>query len=239
MHFYLRPTFPIHLWTMAGLAFATLAAQSLLTGNPETAVRWLLLVLFVDHTDGTLARAFRVSTRIPEISGETLDLITDVVGLTFVPMLFLWMTGALLPGWGAPLTVAAAVTCSLKYSMKTQTLEAGWSHGAPPAFFSVLLFWFLDLPPVYATVYTAALVMVCWLPIRYPITSLITTHWKPGFESAINYLSFAAMGPAFVWLQDAPAILFWPILAVMLFQLFVAPLLMATGAIRSGFRRVY
>ena len=234
-----RWTFLIHLWTLAGLAFAMIAAQQLLLGNLDAAVRWLLLVLFVDHTDGTLARGFKVRERIPEVSGETLDLITDVIGLTFVPMLFLWQADVFLPGWGMPLAVAAAVTCSLKYSMKAKLLEQGVSRGAPPAFFSILVFWFLDLPAEWATAYTLALVVVCWLPIRYPITSLMTTHWKPGFQSAINYLSFIALVPALILLQEAPAVLFWPILALMLFHLFGAPLLLAVGIIQPGFRRVY
>ena len=135
--------------------------------------------------------------------------------------------------------VAAAATCSLKYSMKAGLLKAGASRGAPPAFFSVLLFWFLELPPVFAPAYTVVLIALCWLPVRYPITSLMTTHWKFGFESAINYLSFAAMAPALIWLQGAPAILFWPILALMLFHLFVAPVLLQVGIVRAGFRRVF
>jgi phosphatidylcholine synthase len=239
MRSFLQPTFLIHLWTLAGLAFAALAAQQIIVGDLDAAVRWLLLVLFVDHTDGTLARKFKVRERIPLVNGETLDLITDVIGLTFVPMLFLWQTDVFLPGWGQPLAVAATVTCSLKYSMKAGLLEEGTSFGAPPAFFSVLLFWFLDLPPVWATAYTVALVTLCWSPIREPVTSLMTTHWKPGFQSAINYLSFAAMLPAFVWLQDAPAPLFWPILGLMLFHHFAAPLLLGLGVIQPGFRRVY
>ncbi len=239
MHFYFRPTFLIHLWTLAGLAFAMLGAQQLLAGDLDAAVRWLLLVLFVDHTDGTLARAFRVRERVPEVSGETLDLITDVIGLTMVPMLFLWQADVFLPGWGPALTVAATITCSLKYAMKGQVLENGVSHGAPPAFFSALIFWFLDLPPVWGTLYTVALIAMCWLPVCYPITSLVTTHWKPGFQSLINYLSFIALIPALLWLQGAPAVLFWPILGVMLFHIFVAPLLLAWGTIQPGMRRVY
>lgn len=239
MRIYRQWTFLIHLWTLAGLAFATLAAQQLFHGNLDAAVRWLLLVLLVDHTDGTLARAFGVRERIPDVSGETLDLITDVIGLTFVPMLFLWQADVFLQGWGAPLAVAAVVTCSLKYSMKSGFLKHGVSRGAPPAFFSILVFWFLELPQALATVYAASLVILCWLPISYPITSLITTHWKPGFQSAINYLSFIAMIPALVWLRATPALFFWPILVLMLFHLFVAPLLLGRGVIRPGFRRVY
>ncbi|MBE0591609.1 MAG: hypothetical protein IH616_04330, partial [Gemmatimonadales bacterium] len=164
---------------------------------------------------------------------------TDVIGLTFVPMLVLWRAGAFLPGFGAALAVAGAVTCSMKYAMKANLLQSGTSRGAPPAFFSVLVFWFLDLPPVWATAYTIALVVLCWSPIRYPITSLMTTHWKPGFQSAINYLSFAALVPAMLWLQDAPSVFFWPILLLMLFHLFVAPVLLAARVIQPGFRRVY
>lgn len=231
--------FLIHLWTLAGLGFAMLAAQAVVRGDPSTAIRWLLLVLVVDHTDGTLARRFGVRSRIPSVSGETLDLVTDVVGLTFVPMLFCWRAGVFLPGWGSSLALGAAVTCSFKYAMKARILEDGVSRGAPPAFFSVLLFWLLDLPPVWATAYTASLIALCWLPVRYPITSLVTTHWKPGFESLINYLAFAAVIPALLWLRDGPAPLYLALLALMLFHLFLAPLLLATGRIRPGFRRVY
>lgn len=239
MRLFRHPTILIHLWTLAGLAFAMIAAQQLFLGQIDAAVRWLLLVLFVDHTDGTLARRFKVAEHIPLVSGETIDLITDVIGLTFVPMLFLWRAGAFLPGFGAVLAVAAAVTCSMKYAMKASLLQSGTSRGAPPAFFSVLVFWFLDLPPAWATAYTVALVALCWTPIRYPITSLMTTHWKPGFQSAINYLSFAALVPAMLWLQDAPAVFFWPILLLMLFHLFVAPALLALRIIQPGLRRVY
>jgi phosphatidylcholine synthase len=239
MKIFLRWRFLIHLWTLAGLGFAMLAAQEILLGNFNAAIRWLLLVLFVDHTDGTLARFFRIRQHLPEISGETLDLITDVIGLTFVPMLFCWWAGVFLPGWGRPLTLAAAVTCSLKYSMKAQILEKGFSRGAPPVFFSVLLFWLLGLPPAWATAYTSMLVLLCWSPIPYPITSLITTHWKPGFESLTNYVSFAAMVPAMIWLREAPAIVYWLPLALVLFQLYVAPVLLAMRVLQPGFRRVY
>jgi phosphatidylcholine synthase len=236
---YLRWGFLVHLWTLSGLGFAMLAAVRLFAGDLDGAARWLLLILFVDHTDGTLARALDLRRRIPAVSGETLDLITDVVGLTCVPMLFCWRAGVWLPGWGPALTVAAAMTTSLKYAMKARILEAGVSRGAPPAFFSVLLFWILGLPPLAATLYTVALVVLCWLPIPYPISSLVTTHWKPGFESLINYASFLALVPALLWLRQAPPPFFWLPLALMLFHLFVAPLLLAVGVLKPGFRRVY
>jgi phosphatidylcholine synthase len=236
---FLQVRFLIHLWTLAGLAFAMRAAQLVVLGEFDAAARWILLVLVVDHTDGTLARAYQVKRHIPTVSGETLDLVTDVIGLNFVPMLFCWRAGVFAPGWGGALAVAAAITCSLKYSMKAKVLEEGTSRGAPPAFLSVLLFWLLGLPPLWATLYTSALIVLCWSPIRYPISSLVTTHWKPGFASLTNYLAFIAMAPALIQLRGAPSILFWPLLGLMLVHLFLSPVLMAAGVVRPGFRRVY
>lgn len=239
MRSFVQARFLIHLWTLTGLGFAMAAAQRLVLGEIDAAARWLFLVLVVDHTDGTLARAFRVRERIPRVNGDVLDLVTDVIGLTFVPMLFCWKAGVFLPGLGAPLAVAASMTCSLKYSMKSRVLEDGYSLGAPPAFFSVLLFWLLDLPPAWATLYTAALIVAAWSPIRYPITSLVTTHWKPGFASLTNYLAFLAMIPAWFLLQEGPRPLYALVLGLVLFQLVIGPVLLATGRIQPGLRRVY
>ena len=231
--------FLIHLWTLAGLGFAMMAAQRIVAGELNAAARWLLMVLVVDHTDGTLARTLKLRDHFPRISGETLDLVTDVVGLTFVPMLFCWRAGVFPPNWGAPLAVAAAATCSYKYAMKAKVLEQGYSLGAPPAFFSVLLFWILGLGQIWAALYTVGLIIMCWLPVRYPITSLVTTHWKPGLESLSNYLAFVAMVPALMFLREAPAIFFWPLLILMLFHLYITPLLLSAGVIRPGFHRAY
>jgi phosphatidylcholine synthase len=235
----IRLRFLVHLWTLAGLGFAMLAAQRIVAGDLNAAARWLLMVLVVDHTDGTLARTLKLREHFPRVSGEILDLVTDVVGLTFVPMLFCWRAGVFPAGWGAPLAVAATATCSYKYAMKSKVLEQGYSLGAPPAFFSVLLFWVLGIAPVWAALYTIGLIVMCWLPVRYPITSLVTTHWKPGLESITNYLAFIAMVPGMLWLRDAPAIFFWPLLALMLFHIYLTPVLLSARVIRPGFRRVY
>ena len=72
-----------------------------------------------------------------------------------------------------------------------------------------------------------------------PITSLITTHWKPGFASLTNYVSVLAIIPAFLWLQEAPPIFYWTALAIVVFQLVIAPVLMRLGVVAPGFRRVY
>lgn len=226
-----------HLWTLTGLAFAALALMSLFEGRYQSAARFCLLVLLVDRTDGTLARTLKVKEKFPGTSGEILDIITDLVGLTFVPMMLFWKEGLFLPGFGAFLVIAATVVASWKYSRKETFLFKGYSVGAPPIFFSLFLFYFLDLPAIYATIYTGILVGLCISPFRYPITSLVTTHWQPGYKSITNYLTAIFFVPTFILLNSAPPVIYWVMLSVVSLQLFVYPLLLSGGIIKPVFDR--
>jgi phosphatidylcholine synthase len=228
-----------HIWTLTGLAFAALALTALFEGQYQSAARFCLLVLLVDRTDGTLARQLKVKEKFPGTSGEILDIITDLVGLTFVPMILFLKEGVFLPGFGVYLVVAATVTASWKYSRKETFLSRGYSVGAPPVFFSVFLFYFLGLPAIYATIYTAVLIALCISPIRYPITSLVTTHWKPGYKSITNYLTAAFFIPTFILLKSAPPVIYWMMLFVIGIQLFIYPMLLSIGVIKPVFDRTF
>lgn len=231
--FYYAP----HVVTLTGLGFAVLALMNILQSRFDAAARFSLLVLAVDRIDGTMARKFNVRERFPGTSGEVLDIITDLVGLTFVPMMLFWWTGLLQGVAGTVLAVAATVAASWKYARKEKFLLDGYSVGAPPIFFSVFLFYFLDLPSVYAMAYTAVLIVLVVSPIRYPITSLVTTHWKPGYKSVTNYLTAIFFIPVIILLENAPHAIYWVMLAVILVQLFVYPVLLRIGIIKPVFDR--
>ena len=72
------------------------------------AVLWLFLAaIFVDGTDGLLARQFRVKEVMPGFDGALLDNIVDYMTYTLAPMVLLWANGFLPDGvWGG---VVAAV----------------------------------------------------------------------------------------------------------------------------------
>lgn len=234
-----RPCFLIHVLTLSGLSLAFGAIVLTSQGNFGAAARLLLCVLVIDHLDGTLARHFHVSKNIPEVSGEIIDVVTDVAGLTFGPMFLFYQTGMFFPGWALPVCLLAVMTCSLKYGMKPETLEKGYSLGAPPVFFSLFLLYFLKVPQLWATAYALGLTGLCLAPIRYPITSIVTTHWKPGWQSITNYLSFLAMPFALIYLNKAPAAIYWVLFANVLVQLLLMPLLLAIGILKPGLRRVF
>jgi len=228
-----------HLLTLAGLGLAALALMAVLEGDFHAAIRFSLLVLVVDRTDGTLARKLKTKDKFPQTSGEILDIITDLVGLTFVPMILFWKSGLFLPGISTVLVVGAAVAASWKYSRKEAFLQKGYSVGAPPIFFSLMLFYFLGLPPVYPTLYAALLIVLTISPVHYPITNLVTTHWQPSYKSITNYLTAIFFIPIFVLLESTPPIICWIILAEILLQLFVYPVLLSVGVLKPVFDRKY
>jgi phosphatidylcholine synthase len=230
-------TFVVHLWTLTGLLFAVCALRATVEGDHDLAARLLIGVLLVDFTDGTLARRLRVWERMPLISGEVIDYVHDLVGLTLVPMFFFWKAGLFLEPLGFPLVIAATLAATLKYGMKAAVLRLGYSPGAPPVFFSIFLCYFLDLGQTASTVYAATLLVLVLLPVRFPITSLVTTHWQPGWQSLTNYLVALSAVPVLLWLREAPRVLYWLLLVTTLLQLTVFPALLRAGVLKPGFNR--
>lgn len=230
-------SFFVHLWTLTGLAFAAFALKATLEGSFDTAARLLIGVLLVDFTDGTLARLFKVKQQMPLISGETIDYIHDLVGLTFIPMVFFWKVGLFLEPFGFPLVVAATLAATLKYGMKASLLRLGYSIGAPPIFLAIILCYLLELGPVVSTAFATGLLLLVLLPVRFPITSLVTTHWQPGWQSITNYLIFLLVVPILVWLKEAPKPIYWLLLTNLLIQVLIFPILLKAGVLKPGFRR--
>jgi phosphatidylcholine synthase len=226
-----------HVVTLVGLGFAGLAAMALISSRYDQTARWCLLVLAVDRVDGTLARAMKTKDRFPNTSGEILDIITDLVGLTFVPMLLFYKSGLFIEGTGLWLVMGASAAASWKYSRKEGFLAGGYSVGAPPIFFSLFLFYFLDLPQLAATIYAAALIGLVVSPIKYPITSLVTTHWRPGFKSITNWLTALFFIPVYILLHNAPPAIYWIMLTAIVVQLTIYPLLLSVGLIAPVFDR--
>lgn len=231
--------FSPHILTLIGLGLAAMALMAIIEGRFEAAARYSLLVLAVDRTDGTLARKLNSKEKFPGTSGEVLDIITDLVGLTFVPMMLFWRVGLFLPGTGAALAVAATMAASWKYARKETFLKNGYSVGSPPVFFSIFLFYFLELPPIYPTLYAAVLVLLVVSPVRYPITNLVTTHWEPGYKSVTTYLTAIFFIPIIVFLKEAPSIIYWLFLFEVGINLFVYPVLLGVGVLKPVFDRRY
>jgi len=158
----------VHLYTASGFVLAFLAAQSAIDHDFRSAFVYLSVQVFVDATDGVLARAVRVSERLPWFSGSKLDDLVDYLTYVFVPALIV-LRGLLVVD---PFTqiVPAAMLLSSGYGFSNASAKTSdhFFTGFPSYWNIVVLYLFLlDLSPdVNAAILLAFAVMV-FVPIRY------------------------------------------------------------------------
>lgn len=85
----------VHVYTASGLIFAALAMLEVLkaTPDPRWVFFWLLVAVFIDMTDGTLARRFDVKVNAPLFDGRKIDDIIDFLTFTFIPLVLVVKMG--------------------------------------------------------------------------------------------------------------------------------------------------
>jgi len=103
----------VHLYTASGALAAFFGTLAVFAGNYRHALLWMVAATVVDATDGLLARKARVKERLPRFDGARLDDVVDYLTFVFLPVLFLYQSGALPNGWGG--TVASVVLLSSAY----------------------------------------------------------------------------------------------------------------------------
>jgi phosphatidylcholine synthase len=109
----LLPAGLVHLYTASGALAAFFGTLAVFADDYRQALLWMVGATFVDATDGPLARRFRVGERLPSVDGARLDDIVDYLTFVFLPVLFLYRSGALPDGWAGP--IASIVLLSSAY----------------------------------------------------------------------------------------------------------------------------
>lgn len=159
----------VHLFTATGAVFALLAMIAIQRGRGFEALLWLFAALVVDAIDGTLARAARVRERLPQIHGESLDLVVDYLTYVFVPALFLWR-GEYFPEQLAT-SLAAAICVSSLYVFAREDMKTGdgYFRGFPALWNIVALYCFVAPPSQgVAVAIVLALVLMTFAPVHVP-----------------------------------------------------------------------
>lgn len=155
----------VHLYTALGLPLSLLGIQALSEGDAGRFLLLNILAVFIDSTDGTLARRLRVKELVP-FDGALLDNIVDFLTYTFLPAIALWQLGLLPPelAWLAGLPVMASGYQFCQTGAKTEDAFVGF-----PSYWNVLIIYLVVLqPPVALTVAILIVLsaLVFW-PIRY------------------------------------------------------------------------
>lgn len=75
----------VHVVTASGVFVGFLGLNAVIEGHARAAILWLVAALILDGIDGPFARKLNVRERIPQINGNSLDLIVDYFTCTIVP----------------------------------------------------------------------------------------------------------------------------------------------------------
>lgn len=155
----------VHLFTASGAVVGALALLAAASGQLSRAALLMLLALFIDSVDGTLARKARVAQVLPGIDGRRLDDIVDYLNYVIVPAVFMVWAGSLLHWSFAALPILASAYGFSQENAKTEdSFFTGW-----PSYWNVvaIYLWQLELSPVAGTLWVAFFAAAVFVPIRY------------------------------------------------------------------------
>jgi phosphatidylcholine synthase len=158
----------VHLFTASGAVCALFATLALFDQRWEIMFGWLGLAFFIDGVDGTFARMLDVQKRLPEFSGERLDLVVDYTTYVFVPTLALLKFGFLVGVTGHVLAALILLSSLYHFGDLGNKSDDHCFVGFPAVWNLVAfqLFAFDVSPPVAGSVILAGVILT-FVPWRW------------------------------------------------------------------------
>ena len=155
----------VHLYTALGAPLGVWAVFAAFDGDFRLA--WLLIAVtvFIDSTDGALARAVRVWDVLPWVDGRRLDDIVDYFGWVIVPAILLVLAG-LLPTWAI---VAPLLSSGYGFAQTQAKTEDDYFLGFP-SYWSLIGFYLyvFQTPEWFNVALILFLAVLVFIPIRFP-----------------------------------------------------------------------
>jgi phosphatidylcholine synthase len=164
----------VHLYTALGTVLGFWIVIAAFEGEVVTAL-WLgLATLWIDGTDGMLARHFRVKETIPWFDGARMDDIVDYLTYVFAPIVLLWTTDRLPHGpigWvvaALPLLASCYQFCRVDAKVVDGGTADHFFLGFP-SYWNVVAFYaiVLDVGRTGVAIALVVLTVLVFVPIRY------------------------------------------------------------------------
>jgi len=186
----------VHLLTASGAVAGVFALFALQEGALHRAAVWMLVALFIDSADGTLARYFQVARVLPRIDGRRLDDIVDYFNYVLVPAVFLVSAGSLThPAWTLLPILASAYGFSQTEAKTEDDFFLGW-----PSYWNILAIylWLLEIPAAFSTAIVAFFTLLVFVPLKYLYPSKMQVLKAPTAVLALLWvaaLAFSVIAP--------------------------------------------
>jgi phosphatidylcholine synthase len=192
----------VHLYTASGSVLGLLIVLAAFEGDVEAAL-WLgLATLFIDGTDGMLARRFRVKETIPWFDGARLDDIVDYLTYVFAPVVLLWTTGHLPEGPLGWALVALPLLASCYQFCRVDAKTSDHFFLGFPSYWNIVAFYLivLDVSDLVSAVTIVVFAVLVFVPIRYLYPS--RTRTLQGLTLALTLVWLIAYAVLVVQLPD-------------------------------------
>lgn len=175
--------YAVHGYTASGVALAFLAAAEICSTVPDPRRCFLLLfaAVFVDATDGFLARRWHVQKWAAAIDGRTIDDIVDYLTFTFLPLLLMWRLDWL-PQPAALYAIPALMASLFGFANRQAKDEAAGFFLGFPSYWNVVAFYAgifggREAAPVTGGI-TLSLALLTVLPVRFLYPNLAPPPWR-------------------------------------------------------------
>ncbi|MBI3891566.1 MAG: CDP-diacylglycerol O-phosphatidyltransferase [Candidatus Wallbacteria bacterium] len=166
----------VHLYTGLGLLTGFMALEAGVAGDARRAFLWLFAALFIDSTDGTMARAVDVKRWAPTFDGRKLDDITDYLNYVFIPLFLAWRFGLIGAGW-FPALLLALLASGYGFCNEAAKTTDNFFTGFPSYWnIAVLYAYVLKLPLWVNGASFVALALLVFAPIKCLYPSKTAQH---------------------------------------------------------------
>ena len=166
----------VHAYTASGVVVGLLIVIAAVEGDVVRALWLSLLALFIDGTDGTLARRYEVKRHLPWFDGARLDDIIDYLTYAFAPMVLLLRNGNLPEGLLGQAVAALPLLASAYQFCRSDAKTDDHLFLGFPSYWNVLAFYaiVLSLSPTITSILLIACSVLAFVPIGYVYPSRTT-----------------------------------------------------------------
>lgn len=178
----------VHILTAMGGVVGLLTIIAVSQHNWLLAMLGMAVVAAIDSVDGTLARAFRVKERVPQIDGALLDNMVDYFTYVIVPAYFFYEAALAPPVAAIGIAVAVVFASAYQFSQADAKTEDCFFKGFPSYWNVVVLYLFLlGWPAWLNAIVMFAFAAGVFVPIKYvypsrtrfmmPVSVVLTIGW--------------------------------------------------------------
>jgi phosphatidylcholine synthase len=158
----------VHLYTSLGLVAGFLALLAVFDENLPRVVGMLGFALFIDATDGSLARRADVKRWTPHFDGRKLDDITDYLNYTFIPIVFAYRYGLVTGVAGQIVLGVVLILSAYGFCQAAAKTDDGFFTGFPNFWNIIILYLYLfHLPPADNALILLFFAALLLAPLKY------------------------------------------------------------------------